>query len=141
MEALRTIYKKIPNKWKIWILTFLIAWIIRWLFGIEVLLTILIFTIAICILLRSLGVKGTLVIGKQAVGKLFGYFRGVIIFAFIPVVWELVRALFSNPSLDYFLQLAIVVIVMIIIWRRFDDLIAQFIKQNFGTHHRSRRRR
>ena len=136
METLRSLYTKIPKKWKIWILSLLIAGLIRWICGVETLLVILIFAIALSVLFRNLGVKKASIIGKQAVAKLFGYFRGVIIFAFLPVVWELVCDLIRNSSLESIFELAVIIIVILVIWKRFDEIIGKYIRQNFGTRRR-----
>jgi len=138
METLCSLYTKIPKKWKIWILSFLIAWLIRWICGVETLLVILIFAIALSVLFRNLGVRKTSIIGKQAVGKLFGYFRGVIIFAFLPVVWELVCDLIRNSFLESIFELVVIIIVILVIWKRFDEIIEEYIRQNFGTRRRRR---
>ncbi len=76
--------------------------------------------------------------GKQAVGKLFGYFRGVIILAFLPVVWELVCDLIRNSSLESIFGLVVIIIVILVIWKRFDEIIEEYIRQNFGTRRRRR---
>ncbi len=138
METLRDLYTRIPKKWKIWILSFLIAWLIRWICGVETLLIILIFAIALPVLFRNLGDTKALIIGKQAVRQLFGYFRGVIIFAFLPVVWELVCDLIRNPSLESIIELVVIIIVILVIWKKFDEIIGKYIRQNFGTRRRRR---
>ena len=137
-EVLRDLYTRIPKKWKIWILSFLIAWLIRWICGVETLIIILIFAIALSVLFRNLGGTKTLIIGKQAVRQLFGYFRGVIIFAFLPVVWELVRNLIRVPSLEPIFELVVIIIVILVIWKRFDEIIEKYIRKNFGTRRRRR---
>lgn len=115
MGTLRDLYTRIPKKWKIWILSFLIAWLIRWICGVETLLIILIFAIALSVLFRNLGDTKALIIGKQAVRQLFGYFRGVIIFAFLPVVWEFVCDLIRDPSLVSIFELVMIIIVILVI--------------------------
>ena len=132
MGTLRDLYMRMPKKWKIWILSFLIAWLIRWIGGVETLLTILIFTLALSILFRNLSATKASTIGKQAVRQLFGYFRGVIIFAFLPVVWELVSGLIRDPSPESILGLVVTIITILIIWKKFDEIIEIYIRQNFG---------
>ncbi len=123
MDTLRSLYEKIPEKWRVriirWVLSFSFAMIIKLIWGFETLLTILIFLILIAALFRTFGRTQALKIKRLSIGQLMGQIRGVVIFAFLPVAWELIE----NPSISSIIGLFVILFCVITIWDNFGKTI------------------
>ena len=123
METLRNLYSKIPPKWRYriirWIVPPLVGQIIIWIWGLETLLTILIFLIFIAAVFRTFGLTQALKIGRLSVEQFIGRIRGIVIFAFLPVAWELIK----DPSISSIIGLLVILLCVITIWDSFGKMI------------------
>ena len=139
METLRNLYMSISRTWRvriiIWAVSFLFGLIVRLIWGVEALLTILILGIFVSALFRTLGIDEAWKLEKWSVGQFFGYFRGVIIFAFLPVIWELIK----NPSFDSAITLSVVILCVLFIWDSFGKTINNWGRTRMTPRRRRRR--
>ena len=135
METLHNLYMKIPLKWRRqivpWIVSLLFGQIVIWIWGLETLLTILVCLIFIAALFRTFGLSQALKIERCSIGLLLGRFRGMIIFAFIPAVWEFIR----NPSISSIIGLLFILLCVLMIWDSFAKTI-----NSWGSRRRNPRR-
>ncbi len=136
MEILHNLYMRIPLKYRRQIvpciISFLVGQIVIWIWGLEALLSILICFIFIAALFRAFGLSQAIKVERRLIGLLFGRFRGMIIFAFIPVVWEFIR----NPSITSIIGLLVILLCVTVIWDKFGKII-----DNWGGKRSSSRRK
>ena len=136
METLHNLYMRIPLKWRRqivpWIVSLLFGQIVIWIWGLETLLTILVCLIFAAALFRTFGLSQALKMERCSIGLLLGRFRGMIIFAFIPVAWEFIR----NPSISSIIGLLVILLCVITIWDSFGKMI-----NNWGRTRRVSRRK
>ena len=136
METLRNLYIKIPPEWRYriirWIVSLLVGQIIIWIWGLETLLTILIILICIAVLFRTFGFKQALKIERLWAEQFIGRIRGMVIFAFLPVAWALIK----DPSISSIIGLLVIVFCVITIWDSFGKTI-----NNWGRTKRVSRRK
>ncbi len=136
MDTLRSLYEKVPKKWRAriirWVLSFSFAMIIKLIWGIETLLTILIFLIFIAALFRTFGLTQALKIERLSIEQFIGHIRGMVIFAFLPVAWELIK----DPSISSIIGLLVILLCVITIWDSFGKMI-----NNWGRTRRVSRRK
>lgn len=134
-DTLSSLYEKIPKKWRVriirWVLSFSFAMIIKLIWGFETLLTILIFLILIAALFRTFGLTQALKIERLSIEQFIGHIRGVVIFAFLPVAWELIK----NPSISSIIGLLVILFCVITIWDSFGKTI-----NSWGSRRRNPRR-
>ena len=134
---MQNVYLKKPEKWRPqiirWVISFLFGLTITLIWGVETLLTILIIVLFMSALLRTLGITVALKWERWSVAQLFGRIRGMIIFAFLPTVWELIR----NFSLSSAISLLVLALFIVFIW----DSFAKPVKNRGKFYYTSRRRR
>jgi hypothetical protein len=135
MGTLRSLYQRIPTRWKLWILSFLLGLLITLIWGVGVLLFILLALFIVSYFLFSIvGSRKVREVGQWSITQYFKRVRGVILFALLPTAWELIR----NPSLDSIIALVVLLFVALSIWDKFDEIMSDFTKGIFGTRRRRR---
>jgi len=139
METLRNLYSKIPPtlRYRIisWIVSLLVGQIIIWIWGLETLLTILIFLIFIAAVFRTFGLTQALKIERLSVEQFMGRIRGIVIFAFLPVVLELIK----DPSISSIIGLLVILLCVITIWDSFGKMINNWGRTRKVSHRKRRR--
>ena len=135
MNTLRNLWAWIPNKWKLWILSFIIGLIISLIWGIGTLLVILFLLFFLSYLILNLfGGREARVVSQWSITQFYKRIRGMLIFALLPALWELIK----KPSLENIIGILFLVIIALTIWDKFDDLIGDINKQFFGKRRRRR---
>ena len=136
---MRNLYMRIPQKWRsrivLWVASFLFGQFVIWIWGLETLLTILIFLIFGAALFRTFGLAQALKIERWLREQFLGRIRGVVIFAFLPAAWELIR----NPSIPSIIGLLLLLLCIVIIWDSFGKIRNSWGITNLSTHHQRRR--
>ena len=134
--TLQNLYWKIPQKWRpriiSWVTSFLFGLIITLIWGVETLLTTLIFILLISALLHTFGLDKARKLEHWSIAQFFGRIRGMIIFAFLPVIWELLR----DFSLSSVISLLILALCIVYIWDSFANLIKSWGKTRYTTRYR-----
>ena len=140
LETLQNLYLKIPENWRPriirWVISFLFGLIITLIWGVETLLTILIIILFISALLRTFGLTEALKLERWSVAQFFGRIRIMMIFAFLPAVWELIR----NFSLSSAISLLIIALCILFIWDSFAKVIKNWGRNTLRPRRRRRRR-
>ena len=139
IETIRNLYMKIPEKWRPrvirWVISFVLGLIITLIWGIEILLTILIIILLVSALLRTIGLTEALKLERWSVAQFFSRIRGMIVFAFLPAIWGLVR----NPSLSSAIGLVILILCIVFIWDSFANIINKWGRTTLKPRRRRRR--
>ncbi|MBA7469550.1 hypothetical protein ES707_04821 [subsurface metagenome] len=138
VDTISTIYRlylSIPRKWRVritlWVVSFLFGLLIIWIWDLVTLLSLLIVISALSTIFNRFNFARTL--GKWAHSQFLGRIRVMVIFAFLPAAWELVK----NPSLSSMIGLLALLLVITLIWDKFEQIISSWGK----TKRRSRPRR
>jgi len=138
METLYGLYHRIPKKWRKpifgWVLPFLFGLIITLIWDVGTLLVILFLLFAISFLVYELGLKGARVIGVWSITQYFKRIRGMLLFALLPTLWELIK----KPSLESIIGICFLIIIAFSIWDKFDEIMGDFTRKTFGTRRRRR---
>ena len=138
MDTLRSLYEKIPKKFRKpiiqWALPFIFGLIITLIWEVGTLLVILLLIFVISFLISELGNRRARAAGKRSIKQYLQRIRGMIIFALLPAAWELVK----EPSLDSIIALCVLIIVVLSIWGKFDEIIEDTTRQLFGKRRRRR---
>ena len=124
VDTINTIYRlylSIPRRWRVhitlWVVSFLFGLIIIWIWDLVTLLSLLIVISALFTIFSRFDFART--IGKWAHSQFLGRIRVMVIFAFLPAVWELVK----NPSLSSIIGLLVLLLVITLIWDKFEQII------------------
>ena len=142
MEIINDLYEKIPKKLRKplfhWVLPFILGLIITSIWGIGTLFAIIIISFLVFYMIYNLvGNSKSKEISRWSITEYFKRIRGMIIFALLPTVWELVR----EVTLESIISLCILGIVVLSIWEKFDEVIKDVTVQLFGKKRRRRRYR
>ena len=136
---MRNLYMSIPRKWRsriaLWVAAFLVGQFVIWIWGLETLLTILIFLIFVAALFRTFGLTRAVKMERWSIEQFLGRIRGMVIFAFLPAAWELIR----NPSISSIISLLLLLLCGLIIWDSFGKIIKSWGRTSLSTRRRRRR--
>ncbi len=138
METLRSLYEKIPRKFRKpvvhWVLPFIFGLIITLIWDVGTLLITLFLLFIISFIISELGNRGARAVGEWSIKQYFKRIRGMIIFALLPMAWELIREF----SLGSILALCVLIIVALSVWGKFDEIIENTSRQLFGKRRHRR---
>ncbi len=59
---------------------------------------------------------------EALLGKVWDYFRGSILFALLPVLWQALRSIGTGDIFEGLIQLAVLVIIVAVVYERFKTL-------------------
>lgn len=136
MDALRKYWSLIPNKWKLWIASFILGLIIVLIWDISTLLITLFILFVLSYLIFNLfGDKEARVFSQWSITEFFKRIRGMLIFALLPTVWELIK----KPSLESIISICFIAFIALTIWEKFNEVISNFNKSTFSTRRKTRR--
>ncbi len=135
METLRNLWERIPNNWKLWGLFFIVGLIITLVCGVGTLLVVLFLLFFLSYLIFNLfGDRQARVIGQWSITQFFKRIRGILLFALLPTLWELIK----KPSLESIISICLLLFVALSISNKFDEIIGNVRGQYFGKRKRRR---
>lgn len=140
---MRNLYMNIPRKWRsriiLWVVSFGLGLIITLIWDAGTLLAILLFFILIAVLFRTLGLTQALKLERWAVGRFLGHIRGMVVFAILPAIWVVVKDLIENPTMSSALALILVLLLIVVIWNRFEQIKDGWRRTNLSSRRRRHR--
>jgi hypothetical protein len=140
LHTITNYLNKIPHQWQKrlikWGIPFLFGLIIVLIWDIGTLLVILFMIFFLSFLIFSIiGGTKTKQFSQWSITEFFKRIRGMLIFALLPVAWELIK----KPSVDSIIGICVLGIVALTIWQRFDQMIADMLKSMFGVRNKRKR--
>ena len=135
VDTLRNLWTRIPGKWKLWILSFIIGIIITLIWDVGTLLIILFLLFVLSYLVFNLfGGRRMREVSQWSITQFYQRIRGMLIFALLPALCELIK----QPSLENIIGILLLFIIALTIWDKFNELIGDINKQFFGKLKRRR---
>ena len=98
------------------------GFIVSRVWGVGTLLVVLIIISLIAALSRTFGLTQALKLERWARGQFLGHIRGMIIFAILPAIWVVAKDFARNPSISSALVLILVLLLVMVIWERFERI-------------------
>lgn len=127
MRTLSNLWNEIPERIRksiiSWVLSFLFGLIITAIWGTTALLSILfiLFVLAYTFRFRRAA--------QWIIGQFWGHSRGMTIMTLLPTIFVLVKDLTMKPSLDSLAQLIAAILIIGVLWVKFDEIIKDSINK------------
>ena len=124
-------WHKIPQKWRrriiTWLVPIAVGQIVILIWGPGTWLSLLIGISLLGWILKQTGFRSG---GKieALLGKVWDYFRGSILFALLPVLWQALKSIGSGDILGGLIQLAVLAIIVVVVYERFRTLPRSWTK-------------